>query len=203
MNTPRTTPALLVVIGANGAGKTTWARANRGLLPKPFYNADSIAEGLGDPNDSVLQAKARQIVDDAIERDLQERKVFGFESTYSGTSRPEFVRRAKDLGYVVHAVFIGTEAYDINVSRVRTRVQEGGHDIPLQEIIRRWHDAQANLLNTWACFDTIRIVDNSGQAPVTVFMEDGVSLEAASAPPHWVWQLLKQQADITADHENN
>ncbi len=91
MTTRGTTPTLLVVIGANGAGKTTWARANRGLLPKPFYNADSIAEGLGDPDDSTLQAKARQIVDAAIDRDLQERRIFGFESTYSGTSRPDIV----------------------------------------------------------------------------------------------------------------
>ena len=29
-------PELLVVIGANGAGKTTWARKNRDLLPQPF-----------------------------------------------------------------------------------------------------------------------------------------------------------------------
>ena len=40
-------PVLVVVIGANGAGKTTWERANRDLLPSPSYNADSIAEGLG------------------------------------------------------------------------------------------------------------------------------------------------------------
>ena len=203
MTTRGTTPTLLVVIGANGAGKTTWARANRGLLPKPFYNADSIAEGLGDPNDSTLQAKARQIVDAAIDRDLQERRIFGFESTYSGTSRPDIVRRAKDLSYAVHAVFIGTEAYDINMSRVRKRVQDGGHDIPAEEIIRRWLGAQTNLLNTWSCFDTIRIIDNSREEPVTVVRQDGVSLEVASAPPRWVWQLLSQQADVAADRENN
>lgn len=203
MITPGTTPALLVVIGANGAGKTTWARANRGLLPKPFYNADSIAEGLGDPDDSTLQVKARQIVDAAIERDLRERRIFGFESTYSGRSRPEFVRRAKDLGYAVHAVFIGTEAYDINMNRVRTRVQEGGHDIPAEEIVRRWHDAQTNLLNTWARFDTIRIIDNSGREPVTVVRQAGVSLEVAAAPPRWVGQLLTQLTDNAAYRESD
>ncbi len=71
--------------------KTTWARANRGFVPKPFYNADSIAEGLGDPDDSMLQAKARQIVDATIERDLHERRILEFESTYSGTSQPDIV----------------------------------------------------------------------------------------------------------------
>ena len=35
-----TRPKLTVVIGANGAGKTTWAREHRDTLPRPFYNAD-------------------------------------------------------------------------------------------------------------------------------------------------------------------
>ena len=56
-------PVLAVVIGANGAGKMTWARAKRDRLPKPFYNADSIADGLGDPNNATLQEQARQLVD--------------------------------------------------------------------------------------------------------------------------------------------
>lgn len=63
-------PQLTIVIGANGSGKTTWAQQSRAFLPKPFYNADSIAEGLGDPNNTTLQEHARRIVDQAIEDDL-------------------------------------------------------------------------------------------------------------------------------------
>ena len=36
---------LAVVIGANGAGKTTWARRHRQRHPPTFYNADSITGG--------------------------------------------------------------------------------------------------------------------------------------------------------------
>ena len=63
-----TRPRLTVVIGANGAGKTTWAREHRDTLPRPFYNADSIAGGLGDANDPGLQRTARELVDQQIER---------------------------------------------------------------------------------------------------------------------------------------
>ena len=73
-------PVLTVVIGANGTGKTTWTRATRDRLPKPFYNADSIAEGLGDPNDAALQVQAREIVDRAIGQHLSDRSSFGFEA---------------------------------------------------------------------------------------------------------------------------
>jgi predicted ABC-type ATPase len=93
VNTADTAPNLVIVIGANGSGKTTWSTASRDLLPKPFYNADSIAEGLGDANSDAMQREARKIVDAAIEQDLREQRSFGFESTYSGRSRPGIVRR--------------------------------------------------------------------------------------------------------------
>lgn len=49
------TPLLVVVIGANGAGKSTWCHAHRDELPANFYDADSIAQGLGSYNDPDLQ----------------------------------------------------------------------------------------------------------------------------------------------------
>ena len=132
-------PRLTVVIGANGAGKTTWARKHRETLPKPFYNADSIAEGLGDANDAALQRVARKLVDDQIQRDLSEgNTLFGFESTYSGRLRPGIVRTAKRLGYTTRAVFLGTETVAINIRRVRKRVEEGGHHVDEAEVRRRW-----------------------------------------------------------------
>ena len=129
-------PELTVVIGANGAGETTWVREKRSALPKPFYNADSIAEGLGDANDATLQREARQLVDQCIRRDLEKRRTFGFESTYSGRSRPDIVRAAKQAGYTTNVIFLGTEAAAINISRVRQRVREGGHHVDDSEVRR-------------------------------------------------------------------
>lgn len=183
-------PRLVIVIGANGAGKTTWSRSNRHLLPKPFYNADSIAEGLGDPDDPSLQANARRIVDVAIEQDLLDRRSCGFESTYSGSSRPAVVRRSIALSYSAHAFFIGTETHEINVARVAKRVSEGGHHVPAEEIVRRWTAAQENLLETWPCFQTITIIDNSGSAPLVAAEQRGPSLRPQTGSIDWVQHLL-------------
>lgn len=139
MSGPRPT----LVIGANGAGKTTWARRHRDTLPKPFYNADSVAEGLGDANDAALQRAARKLVDERIERDLGTGNTFGFESTCSGRSRPDIVRTAKRLGYTTRAVFLGTETAAINIRRVHKRVAEGGHHVDESDVRRRWTAAWA------------------------------------------------------------
>ena len=154
-------PQLTVVIGANGAGKTTWTRSNRDQLPEPFYNADSIAEGLGDANSPASQERARELVDQEIEDRMRLKEDFGFESTWSGKSRPDIVRDASTQGYTTRAVFLGTNHPGINISRVRQRVREGGHNVPESEIVRRWTAAYENLLANWGVFDEIDVLDSS------------------------------------------
>ena len=185
-------PGLVVVLGANGAGKTTWSTEHRHRLPLHFYNADSIAEGLGDANDPQQQAEARAIVDAAIETRFRSHDPFGFESTWSGSSRPAIVRRAHALGYETHAVFLGTRHSDINVQRVRRRVLEGGHDIAENEIRRRWHAAGENLVRNWQFFDHIDMLDNSGRAPQVVFVKDHDANVVLRELPPWARRLTRR-----------
>ena len=178
-------PRLTVVIGANGAGKTTWARKHRETLPKPFCNADSIAEGLGDANDAALQRAARKLVDDQVQRDLSEGNTFGFESTYSGRSRPDVVRTAKRLGYTTRA----TETVAINIRRVRKRVEEGGHHVDEAEVRRRWTAAWANLLETWEDFDTVQVLDSSGTEPIEIARKTRHEVTTVMPLPQWAQAL--------------
>ena len=155
-------PTLTIVIGGNGAGKSTWCRNHRGELPRDFYDADSIAAGLGDWNSSVKQREARELVDRAIREHLDRGESFGFESTYSGRSRPRLVERAKAAGYAIRAVFVGTRRPEINVYRVRSRVANNtGHDVVETEIRRRWTAAQDNLVRTARALARIDLLDNS------------------------------------------
>ena len=91
-------------------------------LPTAFYNPDAIAQDLGDWNNARNQLEAGRIVNAAIRRHLEQREDFGFESTYSGRSRPRIVRAAASNGYAVRAVFIGTSgAGDQHRARASTR----------------------------------------------------------------------------------
>lgn len=160
---------LVVVIGANGAGKSTWCREHRDELPTRFYDADSIAEGLGSYNDPARQREARAIVDERIEQHFERSESFGFESTFSGSSRPRIVRRAADLDYSSYAIFIGTQQPDLNIYRVAARVAaRTGHHVPELEIRRRWAASQDNLVRAASLFDRIRLVDNSEDSAWTV-----------------------------------
>lgn len=201
-------PELTVVIGGNGAGKTTWAAepANRAKLPKEFYNADTLARGLGDWNDEKKQREARAIVDGKIEERLKNREDFGFESTYSGRSRPGIVQRAKAAGYKVNAIFVGTKDREINVQRVEARAASGtGHSVAASEIRRRWTAAQENLVKTCRSMDSITVIDNSdergapGNAPEIRIVGGRVASEQRPLPD-WIAKL-KDSMNPQPQHE--
>ena len=86
---------------------------------------------------------------------------FGFESTWSGRSRPQVVRNAGGQGYETHGIFLGTAHAALNIARVLRRVLEGGHRVPEREIVRRWSAAFENLLAMWNVFDRIYVLDSS------------------------------------------
>ena len=184
-------PRFVIVIGANGAGKSTWCRSHRGALPPNFYDADSIAQGLGSYDDPALQTEARALVDTAIDRHLEQNESFGFESTYSGASRPRIARRAHELGYATWAIFIGTRDPVINIDRVAARVRtRTGHHVPESEIRRRWTAAQDNLVKTASIFDRIQILDNSGGRTWTVVDHVGNGQRSrAVETPLWAARL--------------
>lgn len=162
-------PDLVMVMGANGAGKTTWAREHRAALPEDFYEADSVAQGLGSYDNPRLSREARRLIDHRIGAHLQEETTFGLETTYSGTTRPRLVEDAADRGYRIHVVFLGTHTFEINVDRVKARVRRKiGHAIENDELLRRWSACQRNLQATAARMENIYILDNSGAAPTLV-----------------------------------
>ena len=183
---------LTIVIGANGAGKSTWSRNNRRELPAEFYDADSIAEGLGSYDDPALQRQAREWVDRRIEGHLERGESFGFESTYSGVSRPDIVRRARALGYDIDAVLVGTQSPEINIDRVALRVRHRtGHDVPAAEIVRRWTAVQDNLARTAPLFTNILLLDNSGVHVRMVAQAAGKEVVRYVAPlPRWAVDLV-------------
>ena len=199
-------PKLTVVIGANGAGKTTWCRRNPNRLPEHFYNADSIAQGLGGWNNPQKQSEARQLVDTKIQAHLDKNESFGFESTYSGKSRPAIVENAARRGYTVEAVFIGTTNPQINVERVKKRTTAGtGHDVPTEEITRRWQASQENLIKTARSIAKIEILDNSKTVKQVALLRRKATYSRKGATPRWAAKLksrvLTNEPDLAGrDH---
>ena len=136
-------PILYMLAGPNGAGKTTFARS---YLPhfakcREFVNADLIAAGLSPFNPESQAIAAGRLMLQRIDQLVKARATFALETTLAGRAYAQRLRRLKDeLGYEVELLYFWLPSADFAVSRVATRVRQGGHNIP-EEVMRRRYEA--------------------------------------------------------------
>ena len=155
---------LYIIAGCNGAGKTT---ASYTILPeiiecKEFVNADEIAKGLSPFQPETVAFEAGRIMINRINELLKENESFGFETTLSTRSYKNKILKAKEQGYTVTLLFFWLNNIDLAKERVKTRVKEGGHNIPEKVIERRFIKGIINLFDLYLpIVDNVLLFDNS------------------------------------------
>lgn len=144
-------PNLYIISGCNGAGKTT---ASYTVLPEilnceEFINADEIARGLSPFNPDKAAIEAGRIMLSRINDFLKKRVDFAFETTLASKSFLNTIKKASEKGYEVTLLFFWLDSVELAIERVKTRVAEGGHDIPEKVIKRRYFSGIKNLFDLY------------------------------------------------------
>lgn len=155
---------LFIISGCDGAGKTT---ASFTILPtilncKEFVNADEIAKGLSPFQPEKASFESGRIMLHRINELLAQNESFAFETTLATRSYKNKIKEAKSKNYHVILLFFWLNNTDLAKERVRTRVSEGGHNIPEDVIERRYIKGINNLFNIYLpIVDHALIFDNS------------------------------------------
>jgi predicted ABC-type ATPase len=98
---------------------------------------------------------------------------FGFETTLSGRSHLNLIRRLKKRGYEVHFFYLWLPSVDLALFRVRDRVALGGHDVPETVVRRRFERSIANFFVLYRPFaDSWILFDNSTATLAIIASED-------------------------------
>lgn len=159
---------LYIIAGCNGAGKTT---ASFTILPdilgcKEFINADEIARGLSPFQPDKVGIEAGRIMLHRIQELLTQGKTFAFETTLATKSYKNTIKQAQSLGYTVTLVFFSLDSIELAIDRVKTRVLEGGHNIPSDVIARRYQNGLKNLFEIYSeIVNELAIFNNSNGKP--------------------------------------
>lgn len=155
---------LYIIAGCNGAGKTT---ASFTILPsilncKEFVNADEIAKGLSPFQPEAVSFEAGRIMLHRIEELVHSGEDFAFETTLASKSYRGRILQAQSLGYRVILLFFWLRDMELAKYRVSSRVKEGGHNIPVEVIERRYSAGIRNLFDIYlGIVDEAMIFDNS------------------------------------------
>ncbi len=78
----------------------------------------------------------------------------------NGSGKTTFARHLKAKGYALHLYFLWIPNPELAIARIKERVSEGGHDVPAEDVRRRFTRGIYNffnlyrpLFNSWLLFD--------------------------------------------------
>ncbi|UWO26268.1 zeta toxin family protein [Marvinbryantia formatexigens] len=155
-------PEVVVFAGPNGSGKSTFTELLK--PPMDYINADEIKKNL-----KCTDLEAAQLAEKQREDHVEQMEEFCFETVLSTERNLKLLERAKEKGYFIRCYYVLTADPMINVLRVRSRVESGGHDVPEEKIISRYDRALALVKDLVKVCDVCHIYDNSGNRPFRIF----------------------------------
>ena len=188
-------PNLYIIAGPNGAGKTT---ASFNLLPDVlhcpnFVNADEIARGLSPFAPELVTFQAGRIMLQRIDELLPQKVDFAIETTLATRSYVNLVHHAQTLGYKVHLIFFFLENEEQAIKRVAQRVSNGGHNIPEDDIRRRFKRGIYNLIHLYLPICDSVLVYNNAHGEAILVAKRGRSEGKIQIYEQEMWNQLIQK----------
>jgi predicted ABC-type ATPase len=133
-----------------------------------FFNPDLAAQEflLESPEISQEEANARawQEGRGLLETAIITRKDFAFETTLGGNTITHRLMKAAKAGIEVRVWYVGLESVELHIERVRSRVAQGGHDIPEAKIRERYDRSRWNLLDLLPDLVELKVFDNTAES---------------------------------------
>ena len=160
---------LIIVGGANGVGKTTFAVKYACRLDCLYLGADAVAAELAPDAPELIPVAAVQELLRRLATALQGQESFVLESTLAGRTLQHTIRDARNAGFVITIMYLFLDSPDMCVQRVHERVRKGGHSVPESDIRRRF---TRSVRNFWGLYrrlaDRWMLVYNSGDQPLDI-----------------------------------
>jgi predicted ABC-type ATPase len=192
-------PRLIVLAGPNGAGKSTLFQTRVvETFKEPFINADIIQRDELKDLDTHASYKAAEIAARRRSEMLKSGKSFATETVFSHPSKLALITDAQAHGYMVIVMHVGVDHPNLAVARVACRFEEGGHDVPDDKIIARYHRGLPLIRQAVLCADRGLVYDTSqlNEPPRQMLIfSKGYLTQVEARLPEWI--LSSYADDLT------
>jgi predicted ABC-type ATPase len=189
---------LHLLAGPNGAGKTTLHQSL--VAPRypglPFVNADQFeAEHLGlVASPSSRSALARAWADAERAALLKRRESFATETVFSHPSKLELMAQARSQGCAIALYIVCVDDPGLLLERVKQRVAEGGHAVPVHKVLTRYPRTLALLQEALVFADLSLLFDGAdaqaGGPKLIASVAAGTMHLHTPLRPRWAEKLL-------------
>ena len=182
-----------MLVGGNGAGKSTYYRLFLEPTGIPFVNADVLARLMFPDAPEAHSYEAALLAEQQRLKLVQAGISFCFETVFSHPSKIDFLVQAKASGYQVILVMIHLGSPQLNQARIAMRVSEGGHNVPAAKVEGRIARMLKQVKVVLPLCDLVQLYDNSSAEhpfqPIATLEQGYCRPHSASLSP-WAASLL-------------
>ena len=143
---------IVLIAGANGVGKTTFARAFLQEYDYDFLNADEIAKNLSAEKPEERRISPGKLFFKKLNEAVAQNKSLLIESTLSGKYLQKFIESVQKENYKITIIFLFVASPGILIERIAERVKKGGHFVPDKDVRRRFARGKQNF---WKIYKTL------------------------------------------------
>jgi predicted ABC-type ATPase len=165
---PSRVPCIYVLAGTDGAGKSSLMGAMLLQQGVEYFDPDRVARRILSANPGISQVEANSAAwhegKRLLERAITEKLDFAFETTLGGKTIANLLDQALSEGIEVRIWYVGLDGVERHIARVRSRVAQGGHDIPEERIRERYVQSRLNLIRLIPRLTELLLYDNSEEA---------------------------------------
>ena len=177
-----------IIGGVNGVGKSSFT----GVLKERssdlgvIVDVDRITAELGGNSLAGGKAALRKI-NECINKGIS----FTQETTLSGRKTEATAKQVRDLGYHVRLFYIGLDTAEESLSRIANRVKRGGHDIPRDDVVRRFAGRWEAVTKVLPYCDEAEFYDNDNGFVLVAEYRNGEIRTVGNRHPQWLMELLQ------------
>ncbi len=175
-----------IVGGVNGVGKSSFT----GVLKErttdlgTIIDVDKMTAELG--GSALAGGKvALQKINDCISRGVS----FAQETTLSGYKTEATAKQVKELGYHVRLFYVALDTAAESLTRIENRVRRGGHDIPHDDVMRRFDGRWEAVAKVLPYCDEAEFYDNDNGFVKVAEYRNGELRPVGQCSPRWLTEL--------------
>ena len=174
-----------IIGGVNGVGKSSLSgvlsaeSSDLGII----IDVDKITAENG--GDRIKGGKlAVQRIADCLSKGIN----FTQETTLSGVRTLKTMQKARDNDYFIRLYYVGVSSSTESLDRIANRVRKGGHDIPAEDVRRRYEKRFEDLARVLPYCNEVRFYDNeNGFVEVGEYKNGGLIVKGTA--PKWIDEL--------------
>ena len=177
-----------IIGGVNGVGKSSLTGVLRTEMHDlgRIIDVDKLVSQSG--GDAIAGGKlAVAQIDDCIRDGI----CFTQETTLSGRKTEATAKQVRELGYHVRLFYIGLDSAEESLARISNRVTRGGHDIPRDDVVRRFAGRWEAVGKVLPYCDEAEFYDNDNGFVLVAEYRNGELRPVGSRRPQWLMELLQ------------